>query len=345
MAKGGNDTTGNGQSYLPYATLTKAISVIPTTTTTDTYTIIVYPGRYTESTITIADKNINIVGFQSQTDTFNTQLYTNFIITSSNASRYMRQVSFRNVQILGGASADAITLTTTGSGAGQLVLDNCYCGFQTATTGKSWLKCSALSNYFIKISLCLFPITTTMTAPVFSLGSSSYTQFNLSAIDYQPAVASGANPTSLVAIGGQSTFFAGRSSFVSSGTNSQALTNGLIYITTNATVSGVPYPVQMQSCIFSAFTEGTVIATPPYFNPLGANGSAAINVAKSSTNLWVINNQFGVRTTGANAIIGSGASGSNMTVYYSADNTAYPNYANKYDTTNLTATAMSALSV
>lgn len=142
VSKLGNDTTGNGGQHKPYATLTKALTMITDASPTKRYVIQVSAGAYTETTVSLK-ANVFIVGDQKEAvritaTTFN--LASNFTGNDDNRS------GMSNVILLGICNFDWNAVT---SEAGKLYFNQCSFaggsvtlnGYNNATAQGSWESC------------------------------------------------------------------------------------------------------------------------------------------------------------------------------------------------------------
>lgn len=142
VSKLGDDTTGNGGQHKPYATLTKALTMITDASPTKRYVIQVSAGAYTETTVSLK-ANVFIVGDQKEAvritaTTFN--LASDFTGTNDNRS------GMSNVILLGICDFDWNAVT---SQTGKLYFNQCSFsggsvtlnGYNNATAQGTWESC------------------------------------------------------------------------------------------------------------------------------------------------------------------------------------------------------------
>ena len=338
VAKGGSDTTGNGQSYLPYLTLGKAISMLPVPSSTNGTTIFVGPGIYnSDATLTLTDKNVIIVGSQTVNSTYSTSIQANIVISSTNTTNIstLRTVEFRNLQILAPASGgSAISLSSAVPGgawfSNRLALDNCYVG--SLGNFVSLLSCGASCFSKITITNSYFTDGGFASAPLLDIKSGTSVNMVQTLVEYNQPVSVANNPTALVKFAGLGIFNAVTCSFYNANpsASSAPLTGVLWMLNTGSTPSGI------QNSQFISLD----------FLTLGNGGSPGIFVNRGSAPIGGIGNSYAVRTNTPNSthcVVGAGGAGA-LTVYQTNTEVASSTSAYRIDSTNLTVSALQAVS-
>ena len=294
IAKNGNDTTGNGGVGNPFLTIGKAVGLVGASQTQQVV-INVWPGTYTEN-LTLSNKNVRIVGSQSQDTTANTRIVGNHTITTTNATRSNNTVEFANIQ-LNVSSGAMLSCSTTGSGAGYLYFNNCYFGDNGAAgTGTSFISCGTLCDMIMKMYTCRMSTSTqTFTNPLIKLDSPASLQVLNSAFETQ-------NPVPFIQTNGTSSIFVGFNQF----TNTQPITvfQGLIDLSSNPPGSS------------NNIGRNSLIAFTPT-----ATGTPAINVVANGQNVVLDTNIFGVRSGASNAThcVESNLGSTATVIYYTSN--------------------------
>ena len=302
VAKNGNDTTGNGGVGNPFLTIGKAVGLVGASQTQQVV-ITVMPGQYSES-LTLGNKNIRIVGQQSQDTTFNTRIVGNHTITTTNATRSNNTVEFANIQ-LNVASGAMLTCTTTGSGAGYLYFNNCYFGDNGASgTGTSFITCASLCDIIMKQNTCrLATSTQSFTAPLILLDSPATLRVVDSQFESQNAVP-------FIQTNGTSSIYMANTQLFN--TQPTTVFQGLLDLSSNP----------------GALISNNIGQTSLLASTLTATGTPAINVVANGQNVVLVSNIFGVRAGASNATHAVESNlGSTATVIYYAQNNNLPNTA------------------
>ena len=302
VAKNGNDTTGNGGVGNPFLTIGKAVGLVGASQTQQVV-INVLPGQYTES-LTLSNKNIRIVGQQSQDTTTNTRIVGSHTIATSNATRSNNTVEFANIQ-LNVASGAMLTCSTTGSGAGYLYFNNVYFGDNgAASTGTSFITCGSLCDITMKMYTCrLSTSIQSFTAPLIKLDSPASLQVINCAFDTQ-------NAQPFIQTNGTSSLYMANTQLLN--TQPTTVFQGLLDLSSNPGVV-VSNNIGQTSLLASTLT---------------ATGTPAINVVANGQNVVLVSNVFGVRAGASNAThcVESNL-GSTATVIYYAQNNNLDNTA------------------
>lgn len=125
-ANAGNDTTGNGSAINPYATVTKALSVITAASITNTYAIFLQ-GTTTESVV--IKPWVSIVGGGYLTS----RITGNFTLDSTWGTATSPRANISNIGIIGN-----ITFSISGAGTSpNLILSSCFVNGTSSFTGRS----------------------------------------------------------------------------------------------------------------------------------------------------------------------------------------------------------------
>ncbi len=147
-AQGGNDTTGNGSSIQPYATVAKANSVITTASASNLYTI-VSQGNFAESPV--VKPFVSIFGYGNQASQF-----IGMTLDSSWSSTTLPKVCLSNLRLSGNLNFSV----TTGASAFRIDIDNVDVVGTTTLTGRSGSDFYYLENCelvgAVTIQDCLF---------------------------------------------------------------------------------------------------------------------------------------------------------------------------------------------
>lgn len=129
----GNDTTGTGTAINPYATITKALSVITTATASNIFTILAY-GGFSEAAIALKPF-VNLSGWGNQATVISvTGGGNNVTLDSSWTSTASPKMVISNVKF---NSTNISFSRTSGSGALRIDLDNVDVTGTTTLTGQS----------------------------------------------------------------------------------------------------------------------------------------------------------------------------------------------------------------
>ncbi len=340
VAKGGNDITGNGQSFNPFGTIQKAIDSCPTGSSSSLYTIFIYPGNYAEN-LNITDKNINFIGSGNQEFTYNTTIQGNNSVTTtptitlntSGLNFTTRTIGFQNLQIQNndgtGTATTAIKLSSTASSKGKLNIQNCY--ITSNVTGTSLIDASnSICNWQIIINLCKIYTDKQITSALLDIGGTCTFLLNQSPVNYNRI-----SNSPLIKLSGTSSNTIQNSSLVQDNIFSPSLTTGLLYVSNLSNGTPATNATVLNNNLFYSITHATI----------GATGTCAIFLDGSSDNpkippVYCTNCTFSVRSnnpTSTYAITGqTGSTGPNAIFYYS-DKTLYStnNTAYKIDNTNI----------
>jgi hypothetical protein len=137
----GNDTTGDGTSIKPFATITKAVTVANAVEGTGFLKINVSPGDYTGS-FNITRRNIFIQGAGSEGEEFFTKIYGTVTVDSTGTTNpNTQQVGLDGLYIYSNAAAPAVRFT--GSGSEGLIISGCYLGGSNTTANILWCDSNA----------------------------------------------------------------------------------------------------------------------------------------------------------------------------------------------------------
>ena len=345
VAKGGSDTTGNGQSYNPYLTIQKAIDMCPVGSQDVGQTIYIMPGLYVED-LSIADKNINFRGSGDTNQTYNTTIRGNMTITSSNTNRSYRTVSFQFVQIQNykATTGVAITLSTSGTGKGKLILTSCY--VIGASTGVSLLSAIASNcDWEITMDATRFYTGFAYSAPLIDISGASTTAVGLTMnnclAEYESPSGSTNSIIKVSGYAGMTLQYCTITQPLNVSLNNSALTNGLIW------VNNVP-----NSGVVATSTNGVIVGTTLCFSgtqaTLGVNGTAAMFISRGCPSVYVLTGTMSVRSNSVAAthcIVGSTSAGTKTIVYYATGTLITTiGTANKIDNTNCTTTVLTPVS-
>jgi hypothetical protein len=342
VAKGGSDTTGNGQSYLPYLTITKAISMLPTPSVTNGTTIFIGPGIYNETSLSIKDKNVVFVGSQTSNTTFNTSINARIGIESTITTNIstLRTIDFRNLQLLltalSSSNDSLISLNTLNSLVNPLVrlnIDNCYLGASGLINFKSLIACDSICSS--KITITNSYLTTnssaSATAPLLDIKSASSLNISNTLVEYNNSVSNPNNPTAILKFAGSGLLNASNVYFYNSNPLSTGALTGLVWI-----LNTNPFQISslFQNCSFVSTDLG-----------LTGSGSPGIFIDRGSAPVTSIGNSYSVRLNNGNpstyCIVGStGPSGATGTTYYTNTEVAGASSAYKFDTVNLNVITM-----
>lgn len=341
VAENGVDVSGGGQVYAPFRTIQFAINSCTAGAQDNGQTIFLYPGLYVEN-LTIADKNINFRGSGDTQHTYNTTIRGNMTITSSNTNRSYRTVSFQFLQIQNytASTGTAITLSTTGTGKGKLVLTGCY--VIGAATGVRLLDATAANcDWIIICDTTRFYTGLAYSQPLLDLSGNNGTApsltLNQCVVEYESPAGS---TNSLVKVGGYSAFTSQYSTItqpLNATFNNSALTNGLVWLanTLNAASSNV---TTIGTTLFFSGTQVT----------LGVAGTVGIYCNRGCPALYILTGTFSVRsnsTPATHCIVGAAGAGTRTTVYYLTGNLiTTAGTANKIDNTNCLPTNLVAVS-
>ena len=345
VAKGGSDTTGNGQSYNPYLTIQKAIDMCPVGSQDVGQTIYIMPGLYVED-LSIADKNINFRGSGDTNQTYNTTIRGNMTITSSNTNRSYRTVSFQFVQIQNytATTGVAITLSTSGTGKGKLILTSCY--VIGASTGVSLLSAIASNcDWQITMDATRFYTGFAYSAPLIDISGASTTAVGLTmnncVAEYESPSGSTNSIIKVSGYAGMTLQYCTITQPLNVSLNNSALTNGLIW------VNNVP-----NSGVVATSTNGVNVGTTLCFSgtqaTLGVNGTVAMFISRGCPSVYVLTGTMSVRSNSVAAthcITGSTSAGTKTIVYYATGTLITTiGTANKIDNTNCTTTILTPVS-
>jgi len=345
VAENGSDITGDGSFISPFQTIQYAISQCPSGAQDVGQTIWIMAGLYVEN-LTISDKNINFRGSGDTQHTYNTTIRGNMTITSSNTNRSYRTISFQDIQIQNytATTGKAITISTSGTGKGRLVLSGCY--VIGASTGVSLLDATATNCDWIVIATnTRFYTSFAYSGALIDLGGNQGTAcgftLNQSLVEYESPAGS---TNSLIKVGNYSAFTSTYSTItqpLNPSFNNSALTKGLVWIT-NLPNSGV----------VATSTNGANIGTTLLFSgtqaTLGVAGTPAMFIERGCPSVYLLTGTTSVRsnsTPTTHAIAGSTSAGTKTIIYFSTQNmmTTFGS-ANKVDATNLTTTLLTPLS-
>jgi len=344
VAENGVDVSGGGQVYAPFRTIQFAIDKCSAGAQDNGQTIFIYPGLYVEN-LTIADKNINFRGSSDTQHTYNTTIRGNMTITSSNTNRSYRTVSFQFLQIQNytATTGTAITLSTSGTGKGRLVLTGCY--VIGASTGVRLLDATAANcDWIIICDTTRFYTAFAYSQPLLDLSGNSGTApsltLNQSLVEYESPAGS---TNSLVKVGGYSALTTQYSTItqpLNATLNNSALTNGLVW------VANLP-----NSGVVATSTNGANIGTTLMFSgtqaTLGVAGTTAMFIERNCPSVYLIGGTLSVRsnsTPATHAVVGSGTGVTKTIIYFNTSNMMTTRgSANKVDATNLTTTPLIAL--
>ena len=344
VAKGGSDTTGNGQSYNPYLTIQKAIDMCPVGSQDVGQTIYIMPGLYVEN-LTIADKNINFRGSGDTNHTYNTTIRGNMTITSSNTNRSYRTVSFQFVQIQNytATTGVAITLSTSGTGKGKLILTSCY--VIGASTGVSLLSAIASNcDWLITMDATRFYTGLAYSAPLIDISGASTTAVGLTmnncVAEYESPSGSTNSIIKVSGYAGMTLQYCTITQPLNVSLNNSALTNGLIW------VNNVP-----NTGVVATSTNGVNVGTTLCFSgtqaTLGVNGTPAMFISRGCPSVYVLTGTMSVRsnsTPATHCITGSTSAGTKTIVYYATGTLITTiGTANKIDNTNCTTTILTTV--
>jgi hypothetical protein len=342
VAENGVDVSGGGQVYAPFATIQFAINSCSAGAQDNGQTIFVYPGLYVEN-LTIADKNINIRGSSDSQHTYNTTIRGNMTITSSNTNRSYRAVSFQFIQIQNytAITGTAITLSTTGTGKGELILTGCY--VVGASTGVSLLDATAANcDWQINIDATQFLTTLAYSAPLINLGGNNGTSaiatLNQCLVSYESPAGSTNSLIKVGAYAGLTTTYSTITQPLNASFNNSALTNGLIWVA-NTQNTAVTNTTSIGSTLLFSGTQAT----------LGVAGTPALFVSRSAAPVYILGGTLSVRsnsTPATHAIQGATGAGTRTIVYFSTGNmVCTAGTASRIDNTNCNATLLSTLQI
>jgi hypothetical protein len=344
VAENGLDVVGGGQCYAPFQTIQFAINQCTDGAQDNGQTIFVMAGLYVEN-LTIANKNINIRGSGDTQHTYNTTIRGNMTITSSNTNRSYRTVSFQNIQIQNytATTGKAITLSTSGTGKGRLVLTGCY--VIGASTGVSLLDATATNcDWFVICDSTRFYTSFAYSAPLINLGGNQGTScsftLNQSIVEYESPAGS---TNSLIKVDNYSALTTTYSTItqpLNGSFNNSALTNGLVW------VANLP-----NSGVVATSTNGANIGTTLMFSgtqaTLGVAGTPAMYVNRGCPSVYLLSGTLSVRSsspTSTHAIVGSAVGAVKTILYYGAGNMMVTNgTARQIDNTNITTTQLPPL--
>jgi hypothetical protein len=344
VAENGLDAVGGGQCYAPFKTIQFAINQCTDGAQDNGQTIWVMAGLYVEN-LTIANKNINIRGSGDANHTYNTTIRGNMTLTSSNSARSYRTISFQDIQIQNytATTGTAITLSTTGTGKGKLVLSGCY--VIGASTGVSLLDATATNcDWIVACDATRFYTSFAYSAPLINIGGNQGTAcvmtLNQTLVEYESPAGS---TNSIIKVGGYSgltTTYSTISQPLNPTLTTSALTNGLVWIA-NLPNSGV----------VATSTNGASIGTTLMFSgtlaTLGVAGTTAMFIERGCPSVYLIGGTLSVRsnsTPATHAIVGSGTGVTKTIIYFNTSNIMTARgTANKVDATNLTTTPLIAL--
>ena len=341
VAENGSDSTGDGSFINPYKTIQFAINQCTDGAQDNGQTIWVMAGLYVED-LTIANKNINIRGSGDTGHTYNTTIRGNMTITSSNTNRSYRTVSFQDIQIQNytATTGKAITLSTSGTGKGKLVLNGCY--VIGASTGVSLLDATATNcDWQIIANSTRFYTGFAYSAPLINLGGNQGTSCSLTlnqcTVEYESPAGS---TNSLVKVDNYSAFNSQYSTItqpLNASLNNSALTNGLVW------VANLP-----NSGVVATSTNGVTIGTTLLFSgtqaTLGVAGTPAMYVNRGCPSVYVLTGTISVRSsspTSTHCIVGSTVGAVKTILYYGAGNMMVTNgCARQIDNGNITTTQL-----
>jgi hypothetical protein len=345
VAENGLDVVGGGQCYAPFKTIQFAINQCTDGAQDNGQTIWVMAGLYVEN-LTIANKNINIRGSGDTGHTYNTTIRGNMTITSSNTNRSYRTVSFQNIQIQNytATTGKAITLSTSGTGKGKLLLSGCF--VIGASTGVSLLDTTATNcDWQIVCDGTRFFTAFAYSAPLINLGGNQGTScsltLNQSTVEYESPAGS---TNSLIKVDNYSALTTTYSTItqpLNASFNNSALTNGLVW------VANLP-----NSGVVATSTNGVNIGTTLMFSgtqaTLGVAGTPAMYINRGCPSIYLLGGTLSVRSSTpstTHAVVGSTSAGTKTIIYFSTQNmmTTFGT-ANKVDATNLTTTLLTPLS-
>ena len=345
VAENGNDSTGDGSFIRPYKTIQFAISQCTAGAQDNGQTIWIMAGLYVENLV-ISDKNINFRGSGDTGHTYNTTIRGNMTITSSNTNRSYRTISFQDIQIQNytATTGKAITLSTSGTGKGKLVLNGCY--IIGASTGASLLDATATNcDWQIIANSTRFYTGFAYSGALIDLGgnqgtASSFT-LNQSSVEYESPAGS---TNSLIKVGNYSALTTTYSTItqpLNASLNNSALAKGLVWIT-NLPNSG----------LVATSTNGANIGTTLMFSgtqaTLGIAGTPAMYVERGCPSVYLLGGTLSVRSSSpatTHAVVGSAVGAVKTILYYGASNMMITNgAANKIDNGNITTTQLPPLS-
>jgi len=344
VAENGLDVSGGGQCYAPFKTIQFAINQCTAGAQDNGQTIWVMAGLYVEN-LTIANKNINIRGSGDANHTYNTTIRGNMTITSSNSARSYRTISFQDIQIQNytATTGTAITLSTTGTGKGKLVLNGCY--VIGASTGVSLLDATATNcDWIVACDATRFYTSFAYSAPLINIGGNQGTAcimtLNQCLVEYESPAGSTNSIIKVNSYSGLTTTYSTITQPLNGSLNNSALTNGLVW------VANLP-----NSGVVASSTNGVSIGTTLLFSgtqaTLGVAGTTAMFIERGCPSVYLIGGTLSVRsnsTPATHAIVGSPTGVTKTILYFNTSNMMTTRgSANKADATNLTITALIAL--
>jgi hypothetical protein len=266
-------------------------------------------------------------------------------ITSSNINRSYRVVSFQDIQIQNftATTGKAITLSTSGTGKGRLVLTGCY--VIGASTGVSLLDATATNcDWIITCDTTRFFTEHAHSAPLINIGGNQGTAvaltLNQCLVEYKSPAGS---TNSLIKVGGYSfltTQYSTITQPLNDSFNNSALTNGLVW------VANLP-----NSGVVATSTNGANIGTTLLFSgtqaTLGVAGTPAMFIERDCPSVYLIGGTLSVRsnsTPATHAIVGSATGTTKTILYFNTSNMMTTRgSANKVDAGNITHTPLIAL--
>ena len=340
VAKGGNDTTGSGQSFNPFATIQKAIDSCSTGSATSLFTIFIYPGIYEEN-LAINNKNINFIGSGNQEFTYNTtikgiNLSPTITLDTSSSSTQIRIIGFQNLQIQnGGTNTSAIKITSNSlTSSGKLTIQNCY--ITSVVDGISLIDASGDSistfcNWQIIINLSKIYTDKLCTSALIDIGGKCTYLSNQTIVNYN-----GLSNSPLIKISGFSSNTIQNSSLLQDNLFCPSLTNGLLYISNSANGTPATNSTVLNNTLFYSINQATMGSTGTSAIVLDAYNAPTI----PPPSVYCTNCTFSVRSnnpTGTYAIQGiTGIDGSKVTLYY-GDSSLYSTIGTAYkiDNTNI----------
>jgi hypothetical protein len=183
VAKHGSDVNGDGSFNNPFATCTKALSVITDASTTKPYTILLGPGIYTEATLSLKT-NVYIVGCGGR-DSLNCRIN----VTAGNVTADINDIvggryGISNIYFSASVGLN-IDLSTGGSGNTIFILDNVQFNGAVSYKGRSQGDGISLFNCTLLGGLTLVGMTSVGVYQTTVIGNTTFQDSATSAIKAQ----------------------------------------------------------------------------------------------------------------------------------------------------------------